>query len=371
MERVLECHASSRKKVVYILAKQRSQAYQWTSVPTKYNRSKCFSFYHFLYGSDVDYRTVQKTQQQGSGPLTILQDNTAFYIIVTDEGYNNREILATGQPTKLTRDMIEAMARPQPSDPKNRRELTVTTARPRQSNHKNRRELMAKAMASSGVLSTYHNLKYLASGTVGEVFSMERNGQQFVGKLQLLPTLDQFTQEVEMQQRFAELGLGPELVNHQIFTVGRHQVGLIVMPLVQTLDHYLHTKKTHTQLGAVVDGLIALVTDILHAKITHGDLALFNMYWQKNKVGAMDFDRASAEVFAPEVDILRVATELTPTTRSKGGKTINPFNSQFLATRGLAKYMAAFGLRGKPAQLDRDWNDAYDVYCKQANVLCL
>lgn len=349
MERVLNCRLPSRKKVVYVLAK-RSQAYQWTSVPTIYNRSKCFSFYQFLYGSDDEYRTAQSGQRQGSGPLTIVQDKQAYYIVITDPQFNNREVLATGQSFKMTPPM-----------------LALTTERP----DGNRRELLARAVNSSAVLSDYSKIKHIASGTVGEVFSMQRDGRQFVGKLQLLDNVDSFLKEVEMQRLFATLGLGPPVTEHQIFTIGNQRVGLLVMPLVQTLDQYLHTKRSVAELDRVVEGLITLVAKIQDANVTHGDLALFNMFVDDNQLGVLDFDRASVDVFAPAVDILRVAVELSESTRSKGGQKLHAFNSNHLAARGLPTYMQAFGLKAKPAQLDRQWYKAYDAYCKQAKVLCL
>jgi hypothetical protein len=349
MKRVLNCRWPNRKKVVYVLAK-RSHAYQWTSVPNSYNRSKCFSFYQFLYGSDDGYRTAQLSQRKGSGPLTILQDRQTYYIVITDPRYNNREVLATGQPFKMTPPMV-----------------ALTT----ESLEGNRRELLTRAVQSSAVLSDYSKFKHIASGTVGEVFSMQRDGQQFVGKLQLLPDVDAFLKELEMQQKFATLGLGLPVTEHQIFNIGHQHVGLLVMPRVQTLDQYLHAKRTPAELDRVVEGLIKLVGNIQHANVTHGDLALFNIFVDDSKLGVLDFDRASADVFAPAVDILRVAVELTESTRSTGGQTINASNSKHLASRGLPTYMQAFGLKGKPAQLDRQWYKAYEAYCKQAKVLCL
>jgi hypothetical protein len=347
MQRVVNCRLPSRKRVLYVLAKRGSRAYQWTSVPTMYKRSKCFSFYYFLYGSDSGY-----LNQRESGLLTILQDKQLYYIIITDPHYSNSDVTATGQPFQLTPDMLALTTRP--VDRKS-----------------NRRELLTLAAASSAVMSDYTKLKHVASGTVGEVFSMQRDGQQFVGKLQLLPNADSFLKEVEMQHLFSTLGLGPPVIDYQIFKFGDQRIGLIVMPLLQTLDHYLHTKRTQAELDAVVDNLVALVNNIQRAHVTHGDLALFNMFWQDNKIGVMDFDRASADVFAPAVDVLRVAVELTASTRSNGGQKIHAFNDKVLAARGLQTYMAAFGLKGTPAQLDRAWVKAYESYCKKANVLCL
>jgi hypothetical protein len=115
------------------------------------------------------------------------------------------------------------------------------------------------------------------------------------------------------------------------------------------------------------------------ARLTHGDLALFNMYVEEKpfKLKVLDFDRASAKVFAPDVDVLRAATELSESTRSEppDGKPIHPFNDQFLGSTGLKKFQKAFGgefeLDGRPVDIDDEWRGAYGLYCKDAHIKCL
>ena len=319
MEQHTSCTIPARCKIMYVLAHQSSRV--WTQIPLVPDRSACYSFGTFLYG------------EQARSDLTVLRDSNTYYIIVSDPDYSNTRIMSTGKPFVM----------------------------PAKYN------LLVSVRAA---LSAYRDFAHEASGTVGEVFSMTRQGRKYVAKLQLLRTAQDllgFEREVEMQTMFARERLGLRLIDHQM--VGN--VGVLVMPFVQTLNAYLHTKRTRLELDRVVDELVALLLHMQDCELTHGDLAFFNIYVDGYHLGTMDFDRASSRVFMPEVDVLRAATELTASTRSKGGLKMHAVNNKFLSTKGLWKFKQVFGLEGSAAELDQAWEKAYVNYCERAQVQCL
>ena len=315
----MECQVSSRSKIVYVLAHKSSRA--WTRIPTVPERSACYSFYMFLYGEPVE------------SELTVLRDSNTHYIIVADPAYANTQVMETGKPFIMPA--------------KYNLLLTVRKA-----------------------LSAYREFAHEASGTVGEVFSMTRHGTKYVAKLQVLQSARdrlRFEREVEMQTKFARERLGLVPIDYEIV----EQVGVLVMPFVQTLNAYLHTKRARSELERVVDELVALLLKMQDQELTHGDLAFFNVFVDGSHLGTMDFDRASSRVFMPEVDVLRAATELTASTRSKGGLKMHAANNRFLSTKGLQRFKEVFSLEGSPSELDQQWENAYLNYCERAQVQCL
>ena len=399
MKLVRHCDVPLKKTCCYILAKSQHDAYQWFSVPQVQGASACRSFYQFIYGSPRGYRRAKAqvntpTALHETGKLTVLEDGKMHYIILTDPLYDNAAVLKTGTPTSLSPKITKLIA---PQRLSTQRKKTLTDA-----------------VASSAILADYKHFKHIASGSVGEVFSMtlgdrrssEQSGRQsgqrsglrsglrsgrrseprgdqlYVAKLQHLSTAAErrgFEQEVSVQRVFADQKIGLPLVDVQVFKTGKLTVGVTVMPMVQTLHEYLHAKRTRVELDAVVAALVKLLESMQAAQLTHGDLALFNMYVEAKpfKLKVLDFDRASVDIFAPDVDVLRVATELSASTRSEApdGKPIHPFNDQFLGTTGLAKFQTAFGgefeLDGRPVDIDDEWRAAYGQYCTHAHVKCL
>jgi hypothetical protein len=368
MQRLLDCRVQPNRKVLYILARTRSDAYQWSKIPKTRGASLCHSFYRFVYGTDGGYaRTRAHANQRGTahtGKLTVLEDDTAYYIILTDKEYDNTALLDTGEHIALTRE-----------------QALLTSARDEvksQTKVRARADVMADAISRIAILSDYEDFEHLATGTHGEAFSMRKNDKHFVAKLQRLQRADDyrtFEHEVHAQRTFASHKLGVPLIHKQIVSLGRQTIGVTVMPLVETLDGYLHVKRTHAELDKVLHALNKLLHQIQRAKLTHGDLALFNMYVHNGAVKVMDFDLASTDVFAPAVDVLRVATELSATTRSSGGHTVHAYNERYLRSQGLALFREAFGadfkLCGTFEDIDFAWKRAFAVYCKKAHVRCL
>jgi hypothetical protein len=363
MQRLLDCRVQPNRKVLYILARNRSDAYQWSKIPKTRGASLCHSFYRFIYGTDGGYaHTRARANQRGTaltGKLTVLEDDAAHYIVLTDKDFDNEARLDTGEPIVLTRE-----------------QALLTSARD-EAKALARADVMADAISRIAILSDYEDFEHLATGTHGEAFSMRKKDKRFVAKLQLLHRADDFRtfeHEVHAQRAFNGHNLGVPLLHKQIMSLGRQTIGVTVMPFVETLDQYLRVKRTHAELDKVLHALVKLLRQIQRAKLTHGDLALFNMYAHNGAVKTIDFDLASTDVFAPAVDVLRVVTELSAETRSTGGKKVHPYNDRYLRSQGLDIMRDSFGedfeLDGSPADIDHAWERAFGVYCKKAHVRC-
>jgi tRNA A-37 threonylcarbamoyl transferase component Bud32 len=363
---VSECRIPATASVFYILAKSREDAYQWSKIPKAREVSLCHSFYRFVYGTDSGYaRTRARANRYPSlttGTLSVLEDDGTYYIVLLDPHYDMEAApvrLSTGEKVSLTTKQWQLVS-------------------PRAPNSRNRTIFMTNVISRMAVLSDYQDLKHEASGTNGEVFSMSRKGKPYVAKLQLLRTVDSrrsFEHEVAVQREFESRKLGLPLVDRQVVSLGSHTVGVTVMPYVTTLNKYLREKRTPAQLETVIVLLIKLLHQIQRAKLTHGDMALFNVYWAGSELKVMDFDLGSVDVYAPEVDVLRVATELSTSTRSAGGENVHPDNDKYLGTKGLALFKDAFGadhsLAGSKKAIDLEWERSFGVYCKKAHVRCL
>jgi tRNA A-37 threonylcarbamoyl transferase component Bud32 len=378
MQRLSDCHVQPRREVFYILARTRSDAYQWLKIPKTRGMSLCHSFYRFVYGTDSGYaNTRSRANPQATAPtgkLTVLQDDRAHYIILTDKNYDNEALLRSGERVALTREQALLTSARNEDEPQGRNQYRSQRA---QGQKAVRSDLMADAISRIAILSDYQDFEHIATGTHGEVFSMSKNGKPFVAKLQQLRRADDyrtFEHEVHAQRTFAARNLGVPLLHKQIVSLGRHTVGVLVMPFVETLDTYLHVKRSHAELETVVRSVIKLLRQIQRAKLTHGDLALFNAYMSKDGVKTMDFGLASTDVFAPAVDVLRAATELSAITRSDGGRTVHAYNDRYLRSQGLALFRDAFGedfkLSGTVEDIDLAWDRAFGVYCKKAHVNC-
>lgn len=367
MKLVRHCDVPLKKTCCYILAKSQKDAYQWLSIPKVKGASACRNFYLFIYGSPRGYKRAKaqvhtEAGLQETGKLTVLEDGKMHYIILTDPLYDNKSVLKSGTRTTLSPKIMKLITPQKPSA--------------------QRKKLLTDAVASSAVLTDYKNFKHIASGTVGEVFSMTLGNQLYVAKLQHLATADErrgFEQEVSVQRVFAQKKIGMPLVDVQVFKMGKLTVGVVVMPMVQTLHEYLHTERTPAALDAVVKALVKLLKLMQAAELTHGDLALFNMYVEERpfKLKVLDFDRASVDVFAPDVDVLRAATEFSESTRSNppDGIPIHAANDRYLRSTGLRNFKKAFGaqfeLGGGPDEVDDQWRTAYQLYCADAQVKCL
>lgn len=363
MKLVRNCDVPVKRTCCYILVKSLDEAYQWMEIPKVPKASACRSFFQFIYGSTKEYSSARASiNLPQTGKLSVLEDSKMHYIVITDPAYKNAKKLKTGGRISLTPKMKQLITPTQLGVP--------------------RKKLLTDAVASSAILSDYTGFKHIASGTVGEVFSMSRQGKLFVAKLQHLRTRDElrgFAQEVKVQRAFAAKHVGLPLVDVQVFKLGTETVAVVVMPLVQTLHEFLHTERTAAQLDLVMKSLVTLLSRMQEAKLTHGDLTLFNMYIEDKPSGlkVLDFDRSSTKVFAPDVDVLRAATELSPDTRSEppDHKPIHVFNSQYLESKGLQSFQEAFGsefeLDGSVKEIDANWEISYDTYCHRAHVKCL
>lgn len=317
-KRVIIKKMATFQKTVYILVINGLRSYQWAKNSLVPERIACNEFNLFLYGDGVK-----------RGRLDVVRDTSTLYITVTDPLYSNKGVMDTGDPFELG--------------------------------------MFGKARAA---LSEYGDFAHEASGTVGEIYSMTRHGTKFVAKIQMLTTpQDQarFEHEVEMHTIFAREDLGLPLIDCQIVD----SLGVCVMPFVQTLNEYLHTKRTRSELERVVEELVVLLRRIESCGLTHGDLAFFNIFVDGAHLSTMDFDRASSRVFMPEVDVLRAATELTASTRSEGGKKMHTSNNKYLSTEGFERFKAHFGLVGSASEIDQNWEKSYTVYCQKAQVRCL
>jgi hypothetical protein len=363
MKHLSECHIPAKASVFYILAKSRGDAYQWSKIPKARGLSLCHNFYRFVYGTDSGYaRTRARVNRHPvltTGSLFVLEDDGTYYIILLDPHYEKKAVLSTGEKVSLGTKQWHLVS-------------------PRVPNSRDRTSFMTNVISRVAILSDYEDFKHEASGTNGEVFSMSQKGKPYVAKLQLLRTADSrrsFDHEVAVQREFASRKLGLPLVEKQVVSVASHTVGVTVMPYVTTLNKYLHEKRTPAQLETVIVLLIKLLHQIQRAKLTHGDMALFNVYWAGTELKVMDFDLGSVDVYAPEVDVLRVATELSTSTRSAGGKKVHRDNDKYLGTKGLDLFKNAFGadfsLDGSKSAINLEWERSYEVYCEKAHVRCL
>ena len=363
MKHLSECLIPAKANVFYILAKSRMDAYQWSKIPKSRGSSLCHNFYKFVYGTDSGYaRTRARVNRHSvfsTGGLSVLEDDGTYYIVLLDPRYEKKAVLSSGEKVSLTAKQWQLIS-------------------PRAPSSRDRANFMTSVISRVAILSDYQDFKHEASGTNGEVFSMTQKGKPFVAKLQLLRTADSyrsFEHEVAVQREFESRHLGLPLVQQQVVTIGSHTIGVTVMPYVTTLNKFLDEKRTPAQLETVIVLLIKLLHQIQRAKLTHGDMALFNVYWAGTQLKVMDFDLGSVDVYAPEVDVLRVATELSTSTRSSGGKKVHPYNDKYLGTTGLALFREAFGadysLSGSKKAINQEWERSFGVYCKKAHVRCL
>jgi predicted Ser/Thr protein kinase len=220
--------------------------------------------------------------------------------------------------------------------------------------------------------------KLLGTGTVGTVFLVcTREKECAAMKIQLLSSkkaTKQFEMEIKNQESVEDMA--PRVLDTCIHKVGKVKLGVIIMErLGEELDSYLVPRRSAQELKHIGEQIEDMLGYMKQKGFTHGDLALFNLAFlldDPTKLVMLDFDRASTTVYAPEVDSLRLQTELYKTTQSNGTKPIHKDNMTRLR-KFIPVWHKKVGTRVVKGvkKADGAWIDAYESYCKEANVQCL
>ena len=226
----------------------------------------------------------------------------------------------------------------------------------------------------------------LGHGTSGDVYQVTDKKTKRVAAMKVVHLTNDlstvyFNNEVNYQKAFYPFA--PQIFHHDIIFFKHKQFGIIVMELVEhILDSYLITKKTMSELKYVIFELYEILKDLRGSKgkkqsgKTHGDMAFFNCGFIKRgdemKLILIDFDRSSTDVYIPEVDVLRIYTELYPRYKSKGTKKMHKDNLKLLRDY-LPRVMSEFitYMPQNAAEADDIWVNAYEKFCVMANVKCL
>jgi hypothetical protein len=244
-----------------------------------------------------------------------------------------------------------------------------------------RTDFISDHMHKIHCLSRYNNRsELLGVGTVGTVFLMcekKDSSQCHAVKIQLLNSnIERRLFHLERANQFAFSPFAPTIFQHCVQKLpGGREVGVVSMQPIDTeLDEYLTKARTSAELRAVVSGITQALKFLVAQRLTHGDLALFNIAYGDGKWQFIDFDRSSTKIYAPAVDILRLISEWSVSSRSQGTKPIKRSNVKFIKKHGLPAWSALFPEVRIPASvgdINMAWEDAYENYCRSAGVLCL
>ena len=222
--------------------------------------------------------------------------------------------------------------------------------------------------------------KLLGIGTVGTVWAIcnDREGKCAAIKIQEMTTKKEklsFLNEVENQKAFAPYA--PRVYTSCTIESNTYIYAAVVMEIMgDELDKCLtHKRMSKAKLNQIGKQVLNICEFLQASRITHGDLALFNLAFDKEgELKMIDFDRSSKKFFCPEVDFFRLQLELYKSFQSNGTKNIPTKNLSFLRKEWLHRWAQALGGQ-QPArtggEADANWEHHYEKYCKKARILCL
>lgn len=223
----------------------------------------------------------------------------------------------------------------------------------------------------------------LGTGTVGTVWMICRKNEECAAvKLQKFDSVEakiRWQSELTLQKRFHPFS--PRVRSY----CGTRSFGAIVMEQMgDTLDGRLAkmSMKDLEKLEKLGGQIMSICEFLVESGMCHGDLALFNFAFDKNdNLKMIDFDRAYAvsgrnkipQTLLHRVDFYRIQLEMYRHTQSTGTKEINPKLLQYFRKNWLQKWATPFGLEVAADGHDAEhrWMEAYEEYCKAANILCL
>lgn len=222
--------------------------------------------------------------------------------------------------------------------------------------------------------------KVLGVGTVGTVVcacNKEKKKKKKCAalKVQVLRNkaeMKSYMTEIYNQKKFGEFA--PKVYGDCTIQSDGVTYGVIIMELLEVeLDKFLEKKRSLDVMQKIGRRITEMIRFMWSKKLTHGDTALFNLaFTKRGKLVMLDFDRASTEVYRPEVDTLRLQIETVRSTQSKNTKVIHKDNLRFLKNF-TGKWHAAAETRPVPgaSEADEAWVNAYEEYCKEAGIKCL
>lgn len=245
--------------------------------------------------------------------------------------------------------------------------------------HKERTALILERLHVFPCIRQWQIGHVLGVGTVGTVIlaCKKKNKHCAAMKIQVLHNkTERHSFETELKNQQAFLPYAPKIYDHCLYSDKQSGVefGILIMELLdEELDRYLTQKRSKEEIAAIGERIKDMLLFMKQKGYTHGDLALFNLAFVKNgPLVMLDFDRASTSVYAPAVDTLRLQTEMTKSTQSANTKSILPAHLRDLK-RFVPQWHKALGTaQPKTAKdADRAWEEAYEVYCKEAHIKCL
>lgn len=211
-----------------------------------------------------------------------------------------------------------------------------------------RRNIVLKHAKLLSCLRSYIVQYILGKGSVGTVvYACKRRVPKYryptcvAAKIELITSNKdrrRFLKEVETQKAFYPLA--PKIYKVCTEIIGKHEFAVILMRDVdKTLAKYLSVRRTHAQLDQIILQIINIFKYLKIRKLTHGDLALFNIGIvernDRKSLVLIDFDRASSNIYRPEVDILRIIKEMYTSTNSQIKTNKNKNNLLYLRTKAI------------------------------------
>jgi tRNA A-37 threonylcarbamoyl transferase component Bud32 len=221
--------------------------------------------------------------------------------------------------------------------------------------------------------------QFLGIGTIGTVFEAcnDKEGTCAAIKMCELTTPEElrtFEQEVRVQTTFASYGLGPQVFTNCTVkaSTGRFYSVIIMEKMGQELDEYLTPRRSKKQLDHIISQLEILFSLLQKHKITHGDLALFNIAFNKyNELKFIDYDRASTSVYDPGTDLYRLQSEFNDPTDTTNTKPVHEYNRVYLLA-AMSRLTHIINVEPTPNQnAGSKWYQHYRTYCKTARIACL
>ena len=156
--------------------------------------------------------------------------------------------------------------------------------------------------------------RVLGKGLSGYVFaSIGPNGQRGAFKVTKDETYNSIVSEMEMGNKFNEIGLSPEIKSYCRFTPPGSNVKLHILHMGRidsTVDQYLSKKRSKEEINILVDKIFETISTIAEAGLTHGDLHSDNIgFIQDNegigKISLIDFGLSSDKISLPEIDAIQ------------------------------------------------------------------
>ncbi len=233
-----------------------------------------------------------------------------------------------------------------------------------------RTQLIKRILSQLDCLKEYKSITYLTRGSIGDVFLVSSETQEFVAKIQILYDLKtemQFNREVKMQTAFYPKS--PFIVDFGMSKIGKYTFGTIIMEKLEfEMDHYLGQELTIDQLNNIIKEMYNLLQFAQSKKLIHGDTALFNLGLVKRNIVIdeistptsewifIDFDKSSECINFTNLDYLRLSMEFHPTIRSHGTKPIHDGNACY--------FREHFSIIGESQSLEKKWRNQFELYLK-------